>query len=113
MRALRHSEARYRALFDAAGVGTLMVNVACYKITECSKGTCHMLGYPEARIVGSKFCEFIADEDLESALTSWEAFARGGHGERFKKELRCRRHDGSLLWTRITVTMCVSEDLPG
>ncbi|GAQ92238.1 Putative histidine kinase containing cheY-homologous receiver domain and PAS domain [Klebsormidium nitens] len=113
LRALRHSEARYRTLFDAAGLGTLMVAMSEYRISECSKGTCHMLGYPEERIVGHKFCEFIADEDLKSALTSWEAFARGGHGERFKQELRCRRHDGSLLWTRITITMCVSEDLPG
>jgi PAS domain S-box-containing protein len=113
VRALRHSEARYRALFDAAGVGTLMVNLKTLTVTECSKGTCHMLGYEEAEIVGRQFCGFIAPEDEEAALCSFDAFLKGNRSERFKLELQCCRKDGTKIWTRITVTVCENEDLPG
>jgi PAS domain-containing protein len=74
VQALRHSEARYRSLFDEAGVGTMMVELATCLITEVSKGTCHMLGYdPDTDdMVGMDFRTLVASEDLEDAVVSVE-----------------------------------------
>jgi PAS domain-containing protein len=76
VQALRHSEARYRSLFDVAGVGTMMVELATCLITEVSKGTCHMLGYdPDTDgMVGMDFRALVAPEDLEDAVVSVERF---------------------------------------
>lgn len=70
-----------------------------------------MLGAAADELVGARFPDLVAAEDWAAVSPELESFLAAG-GERFVREMRCVKRDGSELWARVTVTLG-GEDLEG
>jgi two-component system, NtrC family, sensor kinase len=85
-------EARYRALTAAASLAVF----ACRDdggVVEVNAGACAVLGRDAERVLGRRFGELVAPEDLPRADQEWEACTRRAR-ERSEVELRVLRPSG-------------------
>jgi two-component system, NtrC family, sensor kinase len=85
-------EARYRALTAAASLAVF----ACRDdggVVEVNAGACTVLGRDAERVLGRRFGELVAPEDLPRADEEWEACTRRARG-RSEVELRVLRPSG-------------------
>jgi two-component system, cell cycle sensor histidine kinase and response regulator CckA len=100
---LRHSEARFRSIYEQAGVGIgqvafngqlLMVNPAL----------CRMLGYEEAELRGRKIQEIIHPDDQVREAELIGAMLRE-HRKSYQIEKRYLHRDGSAVWVDVFSSM--------
>ncbi|HXI36646.1 MAG TPA: PAS domain S-box protein, partial [Burkholderiales bacterium] len=102
-RALRDSEARFRAMFDQASVGITQVALDGTFI-KVNPAMCSMLGYAEPELLGRTFGDITHAEDREASVALKDAL-RGSTppvpGAPLEK--RYLRKDGSTLWASVSV----------
>jgi PAS domain S-box-containing protein len=98
--ALRVSEARFRAFFEAAAVGIGVAELDG-RIQAANPALQAMLGYNDEEFRALTVPEFSHPDD---AATDWELYRELMSGEResFQIEKRLFRKDGSVVWTRLT-----------
>jgi PAS domain S-box-containing protein len=99
--ALRDSEARYRALFEQAGVGVVEVDVATGRLIQVNGRFCEILGYPEAELLAKTFQEITHPGDLTRDLANVARISRG-EIPGFVTEKRYLRKDGTVVWAALT-----------
>lgn len=99
-RALRESEARFRAVFDRAAIGMALVN-AEGRLIESNPALQEMLGYDEEELRGMHFGDLTHPEDLAADTRGFEGLVAGDI-DRFRLEKRYIRKDGSLRWGGLT-----------
>jgi diguanylate cyclase (GGDEF)-like protein/PAS domain S-box-containing protein len=92
------SEDRFRAAFDNAPVGIVVVDNAG-SILEFNPAIDRMLGHPAHR--HSSLAESALPEDLPTILENFER-VRSGEVDSLVSERRLVRADGSTFWARIT-----------
>jgi PAS domain S-box-containing protein len=101
--ALRVSEARFRAIFEAAAIG---IGVADLDggIQTANPALQRMLGYNEEELRALDVPQFTHPDD---AASDWEFYRQLMEGERnhFQIEKRFFRKDGSTVWTRLTSSL--------
>jgi PAS domain S-box-containing protein len=101
--ALRESEARFRAMFEGAPIGISLLD-AEGRYLAVNPARLRMLGYTEEELIGRHFRDVTHEEDVEyDRQVNDQARERGDHN--FQLEKRFLRADGSVAWTRITVSM--------
>ncbi|WP_306599399.1 PAS domain-containing sensor histidine kinase [Geothrix sp. 21YS21S-2] len=100
--ALRDSEARFRALFEQAGVGVVEVDAASGRFVRVNGRFCEILGYGEAELLGMRFQEVTHPGDLDRNVTETQRLARG-EIQGFASEKRYLRKDGATVWAALTV----------
>jgi diguanylate cyclase (GGDEF)-like protein/PAS domain S-box-containing protein len=105
-RALRESEARFRAVFGRAAIGMALVN-AEGRLMESNPALQEMLGYGDEELRGMHFADLTHPEDVAADAASFEELVAGDL-DRFRMEKRYIRKDGSLLWGGLT-----SSSVPG
>ncbi len=108
-RALRESEARFRALFENASDLNCVVDAEGI-IRIASPSVFDVLGHPLSDVIGRSAYEFVHPEDvsdLRETLTSLSA--RPGAVER--GEIRARAHDGS--WRSLAWSARGAASVPG
>jgi diguanylate cyclase (GGDEF)-like protein/PAS domain S-box-containing protein len=105
-RALRESEARFRAMFDRAAIGMALVN-AEGRLLESNPALREMLGYSDEELRGMHFADLTHPEDVVEDAASFEELVAGDI-DRFRLEKRYVRKDGRLLWGCLT-----SSSVPG
>jgi len=93
---LRASEARFQAVVSQAYAAVTTLDPAG-RFTYANDEACAMLGYPRDELLKLGIQDITAPEDLARILVPFEALATGG--AEFESETRCRRRDGSTLWT--------------
>ncbi|HEX2999490.1 MAG TPA: PAS domain S-box protein [Armatimonadota bacterium] len=105
--ALRASEERFRAVFDSAPIGIMLVNPeGC--VSECNQALQEMLGYRAVELRGIPVEALTYTEDRgKSSLLLKELLA--GERSSFQIERRQRCKDGHLIWTRIRVSLLRDE----
>lgn len=101
-RALRDSEARFRAIFMAAGFGIVLADLDGFFL-DANPAFCRMMGYMHEEIVGLHINDLNLPEDHHKR-TSERARLLDGDDSQLTMEKRYLRKDGSLLWVRTTLT---------
>ncbi len=105
-RALRESEARFRAVFDRAAIGMALVN-AEGRLMESNPALQEMLGYSDEELRGIHFADLTHPEDVAPDAERFGELV-AGNIDRFHLEKRFVRKDGSLMWGWLT-----SSSVPG
>ncbi|VTT96891.1 multi-sensor hybrid histidine kinase : Multi-sensor hybrid histidine kinase OS=Koribacter versatilis (strain Ellin345) GN=Acid345_3014 PE=4 SV=1: PAS_9: PAS_4: PAS_9: HisKA: HATPase_c: Response_reg [Gemmataceae bacterium] len=100
--ALRESEQRFRAFFEATSVGLVEVSPDC-RVVRANDAFCRMLGYPPGELAGRSVAELAFLEDWAEISGQYARIA-GGAADSFESERRYRRADGSAVWAHVTAT---------
>lgn len=101
-RALRASEAQFRAAWDNSAFGAALLNGRglVERINPAMERT---LGYPSAAWGGVSFGYFSHPDDQADERARFAAFIDGGE-EWYHREQRYRRADGGMIWCRATMS---------
>lgn len=103
-RALRATEARYRAIFDQADVGIVAVALDDWSLFSPNPGFCRMIGYSSEEIGRLTLAHISHPEDLEAGL----ALARrlvAGEIPSYSVDKRYVRKDGEVVWVTLTSSL--------
>jgi PAS domain S-box-containing protein len=100
--ALMESEARYRAVFENAGIGIDMLDREG-NFLAANTALLNMLGYTEENFPGLTLPDIIHPEDLEACQRDLEAF-KSGEFDSYRRERRYVKKDGSVVWTDLSVS---------
>jgi PAS domain S-box-containing protein len=99
---LRESEARFRAIFEKAAVGIVLIGLDG-RLLECNETICEMLEIPRDELARQSL-EFITHaEDRPAVAALVEAVAHNGR-DTFQQELRLLRKNKVPVWCRLTVS---------
>lgn len=101
--ALRDREERLRAVVHQAAVGIAVASLAG-QFEEVNGKLCDILGYSEAELLAQGFAEITLPEDLPETRANIRKLLDGKCAD-FTHEKRYVRKDGSILWSRTTVTL--------
>lgn len=106
--ALRASEARFRAIFERAGLGITLVNVQG-ELIDCNLVFERMLDYSHEEIMALGLVNVTQPEDVAN---DWREFKDliTGKREHYQTEKRFVRKDGGILWGRVTVSLIRDVD---
>jgi|GEM_PF-999263 len=106
--ALAKSEARFRALFEQAGVGVAEVDAATGRFLRVNRRCSEIMGYSEEELVALDFTAIIHPDDRTVGLAEIAAL---GHGElrEVSVEKRYIRKDGTLVWANLTVSRLAAQ----
>ncbi|HEX4933328.1 MAG TPA: PAS domain S-box protein, partial [Gemmatimonadaceae bacterium] len=106
--ALRAVEARWRAVFESAGIGIAIVSPDGV-ITDANPALCRILGYPPGSLDGTSYEEVTHPDDLTIDAALLEEVLLGRR-ESYELEKRYRRLDGTTVWGRLNVSAVRDED---
>jgi PAS domain S-box-containing protein len=105
--ALRDSEARFRALFEQAGVGVVEVEAATGRFLLANDRFCAIVGYTREEILGMTFADVTRPDERERDVAHVRRLAAGEIGT-YVVDKRYRHKDGSDVWCRLTVRpLCI------
>jgi diguanylate cyclase (GGDEF)-like protein/PAS domain S-box-containing protein len=102
-RALRESEAQFRAVFESAPVGIARTDIEGL-LVDGNRAFEELLGYSIEEWRGKPFSAFIVPDDLGPAIADFKALLDGSR-DRYSAERRYRRGDGSVIWVNATVSL--------
>ncbi len=102
--ALRESEGRFRAIFEHAGLGITLRDIADRRAPWLAVNDkfCEMTGYGRAELMAMNTFELTEPEDNAEADTINESL-RHGEQRSYSREKRIRRRDGSHVWVDLTI----------
>ncbi|PWT73407.1 MAG: hypothetical protein C5B60_08200 [Chloroflexi bacterium] len=98
--ALEASEVRFRAAFESAATGMMLVDPTGL-ILQANRPLIEMLGYSEAELCRHTFLDLTYPDDLKPNLA---LFQKALHGEvdSYRMETRYRHKAGKLVWGRVS-----------
>ncbi len=106
-KALRESEARYRAIFNNAAVGIDIVDKAgCFM--QVNEPLAEMLGYSEEELLGRSVFELTHPDDLELSRAGHETLVEG-RSQSYSLQKRFLKKDGTSVWAEISVSPLYNE----
>jgi|GEM_PF-1543970 len=100
---LKDSEERFRALFESAAVGILMLNLGG-RIFMCNNAAAQIFACESGELLGRDFFELVHPEDLQLEERQLKEIV-SGRMEHFQTEIRCLGRDGAAVWTRQNVSL--------
>jgi len=105
-RLLRESEASYRRVLETAHEGIWMVDGEG-KTSYVNTGLASMLGYSPDDIVGKSLLDFVDDESGPELAFDMQKQLLGAE---LQRDFRFRRHDGSYVWTLLSMSPIRGDD---
>ncbi|MBF0573674.1 MAG: PAS domain S-box protein [Desulfamplus sp.] len=100
---LKESEARFRVLFEQAGVGVAQVETFTGRFIRINQKYCDIVGYTQSEMLKLDFKTISHPDDLGKDLENMERLIAGEIRE-FSMEKRYYRKDGSIIWVLLTVS---------
>lgn len=100
--ALRESEARFRIIFERAGLGIALLDKSG-RVRESNPALQQMLGYSSEELHGKTVFDITPDVDLELTRRQFHELVEGRCKD-YKLEKRFIIKTGTLLWVRKTVS---------
>jgi PAS domain S-box-containing protein len=102
--ALAESEARFRAIFEQAGIGMKIVHYGSGHIQQCNRTLARMLGYTVDELCHLTVKDISHPEDYIKDSKQWLEMIKGKFA-RFQIEKRYCHRDGKIIWGRLTATL--------
>ena len=100
---LRENEARWRALYEHAGVGIAQLTLDG-RFIRVNPLLCKILGHPSEAIIGQNFQDYTHPDDVQANLAHLTELLTG-KGQSFSMEKRYRRGDDTWVWVTLTVSL--------
>ena len=101
--ALRESEERFRATFEKAAVGIVLLTPTGI-IMRANPKFCHITGYDEPELAGSSFLDITHKEDALKDRSNLERMLKGEIGT-YSTEKRYMKKDGRNVWVNLSATL--------
>jgi two-component system cell cycle sensor histidine kinase/response regulator CckA len=111
--ALRQSEARFRTIFEQAGVGVAQADSRTGRIVRINQRYCDIVGYSREEMLSRGWQDITHPDDVRADL---ESIARllAGNIASYAKDKRYLHRDGSTVWVNLTVSrMWSAGEEPG
>ncbi|HEY3998750.1 MAG TPA: PAS domain S-box protein, partial [Candidatus Xenobia bacterium] len=106
---LQASEARYRALFEYAGLGILYADAASVYL-DANESICRMLGYPRSELIGKHATDIVSAHEVPEIDKALEDIrVQSEH----RREWTFRRRDGSTFPADVVATSLPDGTLLG
>jgi two-component system sensor histidine kinase VicK len=102
------SEQRFRALFESAPSGVVIIDSE-RKISDANSALGAMLGMPLAEMIGRSMVEFVAPGEPFMNAGRMTAMAKGER-DYIQFDRKLARADGSTFWTRLTTSAVRDEE---
>ena len=99
---LRESEERFRAIFDQAAVGVVVVELSTGKYLEVNERVCQILGFTKDDLLGRTFTSLTHPDDLPFDLDNQRKLT-AGEVTQFSREKRYLHKNGEPVWVNIHV----------
>jgi diguanylate cyclase (GGDEF)-like protein/PAS domain S-box-containing protein len=106
--AVRESEARFRAVFEAAAIGIGLADMEG-RYVESNAALQEMVGYSADELRGVSFGDFTHPADASRDVELYEELV-GGRRDHYQVETRIIRKDGRVGWARITRSLIRGAD---
>jgi len=100
---LGESEERFRAMFEGAPMGTVIVDLD-ERIVSTNRAFEQLVGYEKRQLAGRRLAGLAEPADAEA--DPFEEMLSGAR-ERYGGQLRLLRRDGSLLWGQVAASLVV------
>jgi two-component system cell cycle sensor histidine kinase/response regulator CckA len=97
---IRRSETRFRTMFENSSVGMAQVSPDGHFL-RVNQRLCEMLGYSQAEMEGLLFQQLTHPDDIAADLIE-AGRLRSGEIDRFDREQRYIRKDGSVVWGHLS-----------
>ena len=97
--ALRESEAKYHALFQASADGILIADVETRMFRYANPAACRLLGYSEAELTTMGLADVLPKDDLPWAVAEFEAQVRGD--KTLAAGIPFLRKDGAIVYADV------------
>ena len=101
---VRKSEAKFRAVFDSAGIG-IAISALDGSLLECNPALERMLGYERGELQGQSLGRIAHPDDLALQRDHVRRVLAGAQTKGFSTERRFVRKDRRIVWGRITATL--------
>ncbi len=101
---LRHSDDRFRSLFEEAGIGIALVGCADGRISNCNRTLVELLGYSRDELCALTVKDLSIDAEYAEERVKWDDLV-AGKTSRYQMEKRFRRKDGQVIWGLLTVSI--------
>lgn len=101
--ALRDSEARFRVIFEQAGVGVAQIQFGTGKFLRVNQKYCDIVGYPAHELQQLDLLSVTHSDDIKMDLAQLEQLKSGAIRD-YALEQRYRRKDGRVVWVHLTVS---------
>jgi len=101
--ALRASEARYRALFDAAPIGIALADPD-RRLLACNPAYARLVGHDEEALQGRAFPVVTHPDDAAPDRALYRELVAGRRAG-YALDKRYVRPDGAIIWGRLTMTL--------
>lgn len=107
--ALRESEARFRAIYEGAGIGIIMSDINGDPM-DGNAAIQRMLGYSNEEIRKMRFRDYTHSDDLAENVKLFQEMLAGKR-QHYRLEKRYIRKDGRVIWGRLNVSrLATAED---
>ncbi|MCL5020778.1 MAG: PAS domain S-box protein [Bacteroidetes bacterium] len=106
--ALRQSEERFRATFEKAAVGIVLLTPTGI-IMRANPRFCYITGYDESELTGSSFQEITHAEDAGKDRSNLEKMLKGEIAT-YSTEKRYMRKDGRHVWVNLSAALVRGTD---
>jgi PAS domain S-box-containing protein len=100
---LRESEARFRVLFEQAGVGVAQIETGTGRILRANRKYAQILGYSPEEFLQKSFRDFTHPDDLPPSVGRLKRLNAGEVPE-YTVEKRYVHKDGAIVWVNLTVS---------
>jgi PAS domain S-box-containing protein len=100
--ALLESEARFRALFEQAGVGVVEVDAATGRFLLANDKFCEIVGYSREEVLAMAFQDLTHPEERDRDRNQIRRIM-AGEIETYAVDKRYIRKDGGVVWGKLTV----------
>ena len=100
------SQLRFRAAYEEAAVGMVMLDVEG-RILDVNRAMCEIAAYPSTELVGKQFTVLLGEEHQEDVARTLSRLSSGAKSHRV--ETRLVRGDGTSIWVRNSATALESE----
>ncbi|WFE64505.1 EAL domain-containing protein [Micromonospora sp. WMMD714] len=107
-RALRDSEARFRAVFTGAAIGIGIAGIDG-QIIDVNQSFADMLGYTPEELRQTNVASLFHAEDAAGMWELYQELIEGKH-DSVRVEKRYYRKDGSVVWTDLAVSLIRHDD---
>jgi PAS domain S-box-containing protein len=110
-RALRESEARFRAIFESAAVGIVVADSRTGMLIQCNQVFQDMVGFTEAELRKMSIQDITYPEDLENETPFYRELI-SGQRHSFQVEKRYLTKAGPPVWTRVNLALILTSQDP-
>lgn len=103
---------RFRAIFDAVNDGIFISDPDTGRMIDINEPGCRMFGYPKAELIGRNVNSISSGMHPHTEAVALELNERARLGEPQVVEWQCKRKDGTLFWTEVSLRYAEFDRTP-